>query len=153
MQWPQGMEPKRAPVYARNEIKIDADIAKIWKWLCRAGLWPTWYTNCAWLKFENGAGPDLAPDSKFTWKTFGTRVRSQVRVFEPMRALEWDARAIGLRAYHGWSLEQTVDGVWVVTEETQKGPLPMVLRWYLRPTLYRGHQKWVESLRRVATTG
>jgi hypothetical protein len=146
------MDPEHSAVYARNEIKIDAEPAKIWKWLCRAGLWPTWYTNCAWLKFENGPGPDLGPDTTFVWKTFGVRVRSSVRVFDPMRALEWDAKAIGLRAYHGWLLEQAVDGVWVITEETQNGPLPRLLRFYLKPTLYKNHQKWVESLRRVATT-
>jgi polyketide cyclase/dehydrase/lipid transport protein len=152
MQWPRGMEPEHSKIYARNEIKIDADPAKIWKILCRAALWPTWYSNCAWLKFENGHGPELTANSAFVWKTFGARVRSTVRVFEPPHALEWDAKAMGLRAYHGWLLEQAVDGVWVITEETQNGPLPFVLRWYLRPTLYRGHQQWVESLRRIAST-
>lgn len=152
MQWPRGMEPEHSKVYARNEIKINADQTRIWKALCRAGLWPTWYANCGWLKFENGRGPDLELGTTFTWKTFGARVRSTVRVFEPAHALEWDAKAIGLRAYHGWQLEPAVDGVWVITEETQNGPLPTLLRWYLRPTLHRGHQQWVESLRRIAST-
>ncbi len=108
MQWPRGMEPEHSKVYARNEIKINADQTRIWKALCRAGLWPTWYANCGWLKFENGRGPDLELGTTFTWKTFGARVRSTVRVFEPAHALEWDAKAIGLRAYHGWQLEPAV---------------------------------------------
>jgi len=146
------MEPEHSAVYARNEIRIDAEPAKVWKWLCRAALWPTWYPNCAWLRFENGTGPDLALNSAFVWKTFGVRVHSTVRVFEPMRSLEWHAKAFGVRAYHGWQLEQSVEGVWVITEETQNGPLPKLLRWYLRPRLVRGHQQWVEGLRRVSTT-
>jgi polyketide cyclase/dehydrase/lipid transport protein len=153
MQWPKGMEPDRSSVYARNEIKIAAEPANVWKYLCRAALWPTWYANCSWLKFENGAGPDLTLNASFVWKTFGVRVHSTVRVFEPTRSLEWNARAIGLRAYHGWLIEPAVDGAWVLTEETQNGPLPKLLGWYLRPRLSRGHQQWVESLRRVATTG
>ncbi len=153
MQWPEGMEPDHSAVYARNEIKIEAEPAKVWKWLCRAALWPTWYTNCSWLKFENGPGPDLALNSTFVWKTVGVRVHSAVRVFEPIRRLEWDAKAVGMRAYHGWLIEPAVEGVWVLTEESQNGPLPRLLRWYLKPALHREHQSWVESLRRVATTG
>jgi polyketide cyclase/dehydrase/lipid transport protein len=153
MQWPEGMEPEKSAVHARNEIKISATPDRVWKWLCRAGLWPTWYTNCAWLKFDNGSGPDLALNSAFTWKTFRVRVHSKVLVFEPPRLIEWEASAIGVRAYHGWLIEPAVDGSWVVTEETQNGPLAKLLGWYLRPVLARGHQNWVESLRRVATTG
>ncbi|MFZ0887657.1 MAG: hypothetical protein WA005_04325 [Candidatus Binataceae bacterium] len=153
MQWPEGMEPEHSAVYARNEIKILGEQSNVWKWLCRAALWPTWYTNCAWLKFENGAGPDLTIGSKFVWKTFGVRVHSTVRVFEPMRSLEWDAKATGMRAYHGWLLEPSADGIWVVTEETQNGILPWLARWYLKRMLHGGHQNWVESLRRVSTTG
>lgn len=153
MQWPEGMEPEHSAVHVRNEIKIAADPARVWKWLCRAGLWPTWYSNCAWLKFENGPGPDLALDTTFVWKTLGVRVRSTVRVFEPTRSLEWDGMAIGVRAYHGWLIEPSIEGVWVLTEETQNGPVAKLLRLYLKPALLRGHQNWIESLRRVATTG
>ena len=152
MQWPVGMEPEHSAIHARNEIKIDAEPAKVWRALCRAALWPTWYDNCSWVRFQNGGGPDLELGTHFVWRTFGARVRSVVRVFEPMRALEWDGKAIGLRAYHGWLIEKSVDGVWVITEETQNGPLARMLGWYLKPMLLRGHQQWVESLRRVATT-
>jgi len=36
MQWPEGMEPEHAAVYARNEIKIVGEQSQVWKWLCRA---------------------------------------------------------------------------------------------------------------------
>jgi hypothetical protein len=41
----------------------------------------------------------------------------------------------------------------VITEETQNGLLPRLLRWYLRPAMLRGHQLWLESLRRMAESG
>ena len=98
-------------------------------------------------------GPDLAAGRSFEWRTFGTRVRSVVRTFEPFRELGWDARATGLYAYHGWMLEPAGAGCRVLTEETQRGWLPMLARWYLRRMLARGHRGWLEDLRRVAESG
>jgi hypothetical protein len=95
----------------------------------------------------------LAADRSFEWRTFGTRVRSVVRTFEPFRELGWDARATGLYAYHGWMLEPAGAGCRVLTEETQRGWLPMLARWYLRRMLARGHRGWLEDLRRVAESG
>ena len=44
-------------------------------------------------------------------------------------------------------------GCRVVTEECQNGLVPKLASWYLRPMLVRGHQNWVESLKRVAEGG
>jgi uncharacterized protein YndB with AHSA1/START domain len=160
MKWPSGMEPGRVPVHAYNEIEIAAPPERVWRWLVRAAQWPRWYGNCAELRFTDGApgessGPDLAPGRSFEWRTFGARVRSTVVVFEPYRELGWDARSTRLYAYHGWTLEPGPGGAGcrVVTEETQRGWLPSVARWYLRPMLLRGHQGWLEDLRRVAERG
>ena len=40
-----------------------------------------------------------------------------------------------------------------MTEECQNGIVPKLAWWYLRPMLERGHQNWVESLKRVAEGG
>lgn len=159
MKWPSGMEPGRVPVHARNEIQIAAPPERVWRWLIGAARWPQWYDNCAGLRFTDGglpdesSSPDLAPDRNFEWRTFGARVRSKIVVFEPYRELGWNARARGLYAYHGWTLEPHGAGCRVVTEETQRGWMPSIARWYLRPMLERGHQGWLEDLRRVAERG
>lgn len=44
-------------------------------------------------------------------------------------------------------------GCRVITEECQNGLVPKLAWWYLRPMLLRGHQNWVESLKRVAEGG
>src|SRR5439155_18854944 len=44
-------------------------------------------------------------------------------------------------------------GTLVLTEETERGPLPWWLRWYLRGALHRAHQEWLESLEKVARNG
>jgi len=154
MKWPSGMEPENVAVYARNEIEIAAAPERVWRWLVGGERWPQWYGNCASFHYTGQqGGPDLATGRSFQWRTFNTRVRSVVRVFEPYRELGWDARATGLYAYHGWTLEPGGAGCRVVTEETQRGWMPMLARWYLRRMLARGHQGWLEDLRRVAESG
>jgi hypothetical protein len=44
-------------------------------------------------------------------------------------------------------------GCRVITEECQNGIVPKLAWWYLRPMLERGHQNWIESLKRVAEGG
>ncbi len=154
MKWPSGFEPENSSVYARNEIAIAAPPERVWRWLIRAARWPEWYSNSANVKFLSGAAPDLAPGTEFQWKTFGANVRSKVIVFEPPHELGWDARGV-LSAYHGWLIEPASAGAGcrVITEECQNGIVPKLAWWYLRPMLLRGHQNWVESLRRAAEGG
>jgi len=163
MKWPSGMKPENVAVYARNEIEIAAAPERVWRWLVGGERWPQWYGNCTSFRYidERGApggedirsGPDLTADRSFEWRTFGARVRSVVLVFDPCRELGWDARATGLYAYHGWMLEPAGAGCRVITEETQRGWLPLLARWYLRRMLVRGHQGWLEDLRRMAESG
>ncbi len=163
MKWPSGMEPQNVPVYARNEIEIAAAPERVWRWLIGGERWPQWYGNCASFRYVDGRGapggddrkdgPDLAAGRSFEWRTFGTRCHSVVLVFEPYREVGWDARATGLYAYHGWMLEAHGAGCRVVTEETQRGWLPALARWYLRRMLVRGHQGWLQDLRRMAESG
>jgi len=153
MRWPEEMSSERAVVSVQNEIIIPAAPGRVWRWLCRATRWPEWYSNCTWIKLRNETGSDLKLNTAFMWKTFGVRVRSIVKVFEPERELGWDATAFGLRAYHGWELEPAGDGCRVVTAERQVGPLTTMGRWYLRRALMREHQNWLESLRQVSIGG
>ena len=153
MQWPEGMEPERATIHARNQIVIPVEPARVWRWLCRAADWPRWYSNCAWVRFRQNDGPDLRLNTAFVWKTFGVRVRSVVTTFEPYRELGWTAAAFGLKAYHGWLLTAAGDGCEVVTEETQVGPLTVAGRWFMRRALKREHQNWLERLREMSLRG
>ncbi len=154
MRWPEGAEPERSVVHARNELVISAPRERVWRWLVRAALWPEWYGNCGWLRFRNGDGPDLAPGTEFVWKTFGVRVKSRVIVFDPLNELGWNATAFGLTAFHGWELNALPGGATrVITEETQRGPLTALGRWYLRRGLLREHQHWLEGLARMAASG
>jgi hypothetical protein len=47
------------------------ELERVWAWLCRPGLWPTWYSNGANVHIKNHTQPDLRLGTEFRWKTFG----------------------------------------------------------------------------------
>jgi len=151
--WPAGLHPDEAPVYTRNALDISAPPGIVWTWLVRAARWPEWYGNCKNLKFVSEPGPDLKPGTVFEWTTFGVRVRTRVEEFEPPSRLAWLGTGPGARGYHGWLIERTGEGCRVVTEETQRGIVPSLGRWFLQRALLRQHQIWLEGLARLARSG
>ena len=153
LDWPEGLHPDETPVYTRNEIQIPADPEHVWAWLIRAELWPTWYANCRNVKFLSGTAPDLAAGTVFAWTTFGVRVKTTIREFAPPARLAWTGEAPGGRAYHGWLIEKTGEACRVVTEETQRGVIPSLGRYFLKRRLEREHQKWLEGLARMVQRG
>ena len=150
--WPPGMEPEGAPVYSWNALDMPVPPEAVWPWLVRASLWPTWYSN-AWRVRIEGGSADLAPGVRFTWVTFGVPVSTRVTEWQPGERLAWSASALGARGHHGWVIERTPEGCRVVTEETQRGALPSLGRYLLRPGLLHFHQRWLEGLARVAASG
>jgi uncharacterized protein YndB with AHSA1/START domain len=146
------MEPTVCPVFVHSERRIAAPPAVVWQWLVRADLWPTWFARASGVRFEAG-GPALAVGTRVVWRMLGATIRVTVRVAEPPRALDWEGGAAGVHAYHAWLVEPDGDGTRVVTEETERGPLPWLARWYLRSALHAAHEDWVASLARIAASG
>ena len=151
--WPGGLEPASCPVFVVNELQVPAPPAVAWKWLCRADLWPTWFRGSSKVRFEGGPAPELGLGSRVVWRMLGATIRVTVKVCEPPRLLEWEGGANGVHAYHAWLLEPVSSGTRVLTQETERGPLPWLLRWYLRGALHGAHQDWLEGLARVARSG
>jgi hypothetical protein len=152
IQWPSEFAPSRAPVHVYNELTSTANPAAVWAWLVRAADWPAWYSNSRAVRLANDA-KDLAPGMTFRWHTFGVRVASQIREFEPLQRIAWDARTVGLLAYHAWLIVPTAKGCRIITEETQYGVLGRLGNWLMPQRMYRGHQHWLEQLDRMARSG
>lgn len=151
--WPPEFQPSACPVHVRDELATPADAAAVWSWLIRAESWPSWYGNSARVVIDNGAGPDLFPGATFTWRTFGIRLRSEVREFVPLQRVAWTAIGVGVEAYHAWLIEPRAKGCWILTEETQRGWLA-VMNNVLRPSkMQREHQRWLRGLQERALTG
>ncbi len=136
-----------------NEHEVAAPPEVVWKWLCRADLWPTWFARSRDVRFEGGPAPELGPGSRIVWQMLGATIRVTVTLCEPPRLLDWEGGANGVHAYHAWRLDPVAGGTRVRTEETERGPLPWLLRWYLRGALHGAHQDWLASLAGVARNG
>lgn len=151
--WPPRFDPARAPVHVRNDIDIAAPCDRVWAWLTRATLWPSWYDNASDVRFVRGAPPDLEDGTQFRWRTFGVRVDCTVLEFLPPFRIAWQGEGVGLDVYHAWLLEPSADGCHVTTEETQYGALCRAGALLLPKRMWRGHQRWLESLRAQALQG
>lgn len=151
--WPSHFAPHNCPIHVRNELAMSATPDKVWTWLVRATLWPTWYVNASHVRILQGNGSDLAFGTKFRWKTFGVTITSTVLEFVPHKRIAWDARALGLEVYHAWVLQPTAEGCHVLTEETQHGWLARLGKLFMPNRMHQYHQIWLESLARQSVAG
>lgn len=145
IQWPKKYRPERTKVHVHNEMDMDVPPERVWAWLIRAKLWPTWYKNSGNVIIEGGAS-DLAPGTKFRWKTFGVNLESQVQEYEPFQRLAWNAKSFGIDAFHIWLIENTSVGCHVVTEENQNGWIASLSNKLRPQNMSKGHQMWLEQL-------
>jgi hypothetical protein len=123
-----------------------------WAWLIRARDWPSWYSNSHDVKLENDAH-DLALGVTFRWRTFGVKLVSHVEEFVPGQRIAWNARGVGVWAYHAWLIRPAVAGCTVLTEETQYGFLARMGDILMPSRMHRLHQMWLEALRNKVQEG
>lgn len=153
VRWPDYFAPANAPVHVRNELEIPASVEVVWAWLIRAKWWPKWYCNSANVWIRNGTGPDLSAGARFRWKTFGVTLESEVVEFLPQGRIAWNARSVGVDAYHAWVLRGTPQGCLVLTEETQHGCLARLQKRFLPNRMSQYHQAWLVALAAEASKG
>ena len=145
IRWPPQYAPDRSPVHVVNRIDLAAPPAAVWARLVRAVDWPAWYANSAKVKIEDGSA-DLFTGARFTWRTFGVDLMSEVKEFVPGERIAWLAKASGIVAYHAWLIVPTETGCHVVTEETQSGLVARIGRLIFPGRMEHWHQRWLEGL-------
>ena len=144
--WPDRYSPGNSPIHVVNELVMAAPAEMVWKVLIRAAEWPDYYANASKVVIEGG-GPELFAGARFTWKTFGVDLRTQVQEFEPNARIAWLATAPLLEAYHAWLIEPAPGGgCRVVTEETQHGLTARAGRLIYPGRMEHWHQPWLEGL-------
>ena len=154
IRWPDAHKPEGAGVYVRNELRAPgASADALWTHLVRARDWHTFYGNARRLRFDPPhQGPDLELGTCFRWWTFGVPVQTRVEELEPPYRLAWSGGALGSMGYHAWLLEEDDEGCTIITEETQRGLIPKLGGWFLRPRMLKWHQRWLEGLARRASS-
>lgn len=149
--WPDNERPQGAHVFAHNECIVAAPPDRVWDLIVTAQGWSEFYANAQFVRLADPRQHRLERGSVFRWVTFGLPITSEVDPCEPPRLIGWRWWGIGARGYHVWLLEPHECGTRIVTEETQRGVLP----WLLRPILHRllplGHGYWLRQLANRAT--
>ncbi|MGL4315762.1 MAG: SRPBCC domain-containing protein [Pseudomonas sp.] len=155
--WPEGYLPGTTENFASNEVIVAGlSAADIWPLLSLAPQWPSYYANSANVRFQHGAGPQLAEGARFYFETFGFPVEAQCNEYQPPIdgqpgrvawhgwAGEGDSR---LDVHHAWLIEDLAgDRVRILTQETQKGkPAEELARARPNPMI-NGHQEWLDGL-------
>ncbi len=160
--WPTGNAPSDAWVYARNELAVPVPPDRVWEWLSRARQWPHWYPN-SWdveiltRTVRGRRRKQLASQTVFNWITFGLPISATVDPCVRPDTIGWTWRTRGwagaASGYHIWSIQAQPYGCRIVTEETEIGVLPRVLRLGLQPALHMSHQLWLRRLSENAIRG
>jgi Polyketide cyclase / dehydrase and lipid transport len=153
VRWPDAHAPEGASIYVANRTLTTADPALVWAWLTRPDQWHRFYSNAKRVRHKAGPWPQLGLGSRFSWITFGAPVTTEVTEFEPGERLAWSGSGMGATAHHAWVLNATGLEWEIVTEETQRGLLPRLVRPTMMPAMRRQHQRWIDGLARLAESG
>jgi len=148
MPWPAGFEPKNSAVFAHNEVFIPLPPSAVFAGLIDAARWPAHLGNAGKIDVRSGGGPDgsLQKGTRYEW-SFGEKLKNEVTLFEPNRAIGWVADGTGSMGFHRWILEPVPGGTRLITEETQHGLVPKLSNKVVNPMLHGVHQWWLESLK------
>jgi uncharacterized protein YndB with AHSA1/START domain len=151
IKWPPSVDPDRADLFAHNDVKINAPCGLVWRNLVSAGRWPRWYPNAADVAVSGG-GKDgtLRLGSRFSWRTFGLDVKSEVVELVPAQRLAWTGKTSDIDAYHTWYLADDGGGCQVVTEEAANGAGARALVAKDPGAMHRGHDLWLATLKKVS---
>lgn len=145
--WPAEFEPASGDLFAHNEVRINAPLGAVWRWLVEATRWPDYYPNSKNVGIDGDT--ELKDGTVFYWSTFGLDLESRVVEFEPHARLGWYGYAPGqLPAFfHRWLLKPDGDGCLVITEETGNGPGAKEMRQKDEERMHRGHDLWLATLK------
>lgn len=134
---------QEAPVVQSKNIHINAKPETIWKVLTDIEKWPKWNSKItdSTLKEEPNIG------TSFTWKTNGSRIKSQIHTFDSDKAIGWIGQTFGAKAIHNWVLEPTKNGTKVAVKESMEGWFIFLLRKKMNNILEEDMQYWLEKLK------
>lgn len=134
-----------APVVVHLRIEIGAPPARVWAILIGTLAWPTWNKQ---IESVTTLCP-LVGGARFTWKTGGTTIHSQVQLFEPQRRLAWTGTALTVQAIHVWELTPESGGhTLIAVKESMDGPWMSAI--YPSQKLAAADNEWLAALKREA---
>ena len=101
-----------APVMAKVQIEIEADIDTVWNIMANVEAWPNWNPDVKDAVLHG----DLKPGTHFQWKAGPGKITSVMQNVEPPHLLAWTGKTMGINAIDIFKFE-FVDGKTIVKEE------------------------------------
>ena len=136
-----------APVFAGNEIQIDAPVTAVWAVLTDIDTWPSWQSNITEAELN---GPLMA-GSSFDWKADGLRFHSTLHTVGEPHYLGWTGTTWGAAAVHNWRLSPVGDTATLVrVEEHLQGVFPSLFSGSFQENLAEGMQQQLLELKTAA---
>jgi hypothetical protein len=155
--WPQDFIPGFTDNFVSNEVIVAGlSTMDVWPFLSNAPLWPTYYSNSAAIRFQDGKGPELEEGVRFYFETFGFPVEAQV--LECVAPAEGKPARLGWHGwggegvtrfdmYHPWLIEDLPgERVRILTQESQKGKPAQEMAKTKPNVMINGHQDWLDGL-------
>jgi uncharacterized protein YndB with AHSA1/START domain len=132
-----------APVVQTEEITINAKPEVVWDVLTDIEKWSKWNEKIKHSTINEEADIGVS----FTWKTNGSKIRSQIHTFERNKTLGWTGKAFGAKAIHNWYLEPTKNGTRVLVNESMGGWLVRLFKRKVTNTVEEDMAYWLEQLK------
>jgi hypothetical protein len=140
---------QRAPVYAKGDVEIAANIETVWDVMAAIDRWPEWNPD---IKQASLSG-ELVEGSRFRWKTGPGTITSTLQRVEPPHVLGWTGKTLTINAIHVWHLEGHGGNTIVSTYESWDGFVARVFRAACQRTVDRALQAGLRHLKAEAERG
>jgi len=135
-----------APVVAREEIRVDADVQTVWDVLSDIEHWPAWNRAVRSLTLHGS----VAPGTSFDWKAGPGTIKSRIAEVDPPHRIVWTGVTLGIRAVDAFSFEASEGGTLVRQAESWEGLLARLFRARMERTLRASLRDGLRSLKAEA---
>ena len=147
--WPGGFDPRTAPVFAHNDLLIQAKCHRVWTCLLDVQDWPDWFVLTKDVTID-GSNKTVKHGTLIRLKIFGNPITSRIDEYVPDSRLSWFPKGLDETTplhYHTWHLVPEANGCRVTTEETGVGPNDVKTPEAVSRLVHRAHDLWLASLR------
>jgi uncharacterized protein YndB with AHSA1/START domain len=134
---------QHAPVVAREELHIAADVQTVWDVLSDLEHWPRWNKAVREMTVH---GP-VAPGTSFGWKAGPGTIKSRIAEVDAPNRIVWTGVTFGIRAVDAFSFEPSDGGTLVRQAESWEGFPARLLRSRMERTLRASLRDGLHSLK------
>lgn len=137
---------EEAPVLAKVEIEIEADLDTVWNIMADIESWPNWNPDVKDVILHG----DLKPGTHFQWKAGPGKITSVLQNVEPPHLLAWTGKTMGVNAIDVFKFEFVNGKTIVKEEESWEGLLSRALHGRLQKMLEESLEAGLKYLKAEA---